>query len=444
VSSKLSLQLQDFFNEQEIESEAVASRFVQRKSSLTGYAFTDTMMHSEFGTKTKSLNDETAYLHLHHAITISKQGLDQRFSEASTLLLKRLVEKFLKEILPKESELEQFKDFQTVKIKDSTCFQLPESYEKEYRGSGGAGSKAMIRIQFEYDFKSGTIYDLSIHSFNHQDQTNSQETLGDIQAGDLLIRDLGYVNIKYLSHVDKNQAFYLNRPGSNIGMYEKNAAGKFKLIDYNKIKKMMETKKISIIEKEVYLSSKKNIKTRLVVELLPKDEYEKRIRKAKKEAVKKKRQLSKNYMSRAALNLFITNIPEQLRGADKLRSLYRIRWQVELIFKTWKSFGLLHETKKMKIKRFETNLYAKLLKILLNWKILWEAYSWYWGKGVFVSLIKFYKLLVGQQSEIKKSLQLGVDALSDELFKLFTMPKSMIQSEIRKGKLSLIKILLMN
>ncbi len=44
---------------------------------------------------------------------------------------------------------------------------------------------------------------------------------------------------------------------------------------------MMIGGKISTIEKEVYLSKEKDIKTRLVIELLPEKEYEKRVRKIK-------------------------------------------------------------------------------------------------------------------------------------------------------------------
>lgn len=384
------------------------------------------------------------YLHLHHDTTVSKQALDQKFSANSTLFLKSLVEKFLREILPKESALEHFSDFKTVKIKDSTCFQLPETYASVYPGSGGAGSKAMIRIQFEYDFKSGTIYDLSVHAFNDQDQTNSQETLADIHKGDLLIRDLGYVNFKYLEYVENKEAYYLNRPSANVGMYEKDTNGDFIKLDFAKIHHAMKINNLDAIEKEVYLSGEKNIKTRLVIELLPQDEYEKRIRKASKEANKKKRQLSVEYKIRAALNLFITNIPKELQAISKVRSLYRLRWQVELIFKTWKSFGALHEIKQMKIDRFNTNLFAKLLLILLNWKILWIAYSEYWQRDIFVSLIKFFKLLINQQIEIRSGIRKGSFYLSKTLLGLLTMPKAMVKSEKKKGKLSLKEILLMN
>ncbi len=88
----------------------------------------------------------------------------------------------------------------------------------------------------------------------------------------------------------------------------------------------------------------------------------------------------------------------------------------------------------MKIERFNTNLYAKLLLILMNWKILWDTLVWYWeSKGMLVSLIKFYKRLVSRQKEISKTVALAAEGLNTEILKLLTLPKAMIELEKRKG-----------
>ncbi|MEI6140130.1 MAG: hypothetical protein WCP85_12765 [Mariniphaga sp.] len=108
-----------------------------------------------------------------------------------------------------------------MSIKDSTYFQLPPAYATLYPGSGGSGSKSMIRINFEYDFKICTIYDLSAHEFNEQDHTDSKSVSEIIQPKNLLIREVGYINQTYIKAIDKASAFYLNRPGATVGMYEK-------------------------------------------------------------------------------------------------------------------------------------------------------------------------------------------------------------------------------
>lgn len=444
VASKLSLRLTDFFKSEEIERLGRESGFIQRRCTLTADSFVKVLMFNDFDNHARSLTDIVSCLFLEHNQTITKQALDLRFTSRSVLFLKTLLEKFLKEMLPDESKLEQFLHFNSVRIKDSTCFQLPPAYADLYPGSGGSGSKAMIRIQFEYDFKSGAIYDLSAHAFNEQDQTDSKSVSENIQPKDLLIRDLGYINQTYIKAIDKASAYYLNRPGAPVGMYEQVKNGRFKQLDYFKIMEMMIADKLNTIEKDVYLSKEKDIKTRLVIELLPEKEYEKRVRKIKQEAQKKGRNVSKDRIVRARLNLFITNIPQELLAPDKLRDLYRLRWQVELIFKTWKSFSKIHETRPMKIERFNTNLYAKLLLILMNWKILWDTLICYWeSKGILISLIKFYKRLVCRQKEITKTITQSPEELKNEILKLLTLPKAIIKLEKKKGKLSLLELILM-
>lgn len=76
-----------------------------------------------------------------------------------------------------------------ILIKDSVCFQIDESLKDDYPGSGGDGSTAAVRIQFEYDLLSGKIHDISLNAFNEQDAKNALSTIELVGQGDLIIRD---------------------------------------------------------------------------------------------------------------------------------------------------------------------------------------------------------------------------------------------------------------
>ena len=65
----------------------------------------------------------------------------------------------------------------------------------------------------------------------------------------------------------------------------------------------------------------------------------------------------------------ITNAHEDIMPLAEASMFYRLRWQIELIFKTWKSLASIDKVKKIKKERFECQLYARLIWILLNWKI---------------------------------------------------------------------------
>jgi len=283
--------------------------------------------------------------------------------------------------------------FKRVLIKDSVCFQIDESLAEYYPGSGGDGSDASIRIQFEYELLSGTITDLSINAFNEQDAKDSLATIEMTKAGDLIIRDLAYMSIAALKKIIEKHAFYLCRPHTGINMYEKINA-EFVEIDFNKITQHLKKNKLSVIEKSVYYGAVEKIATRLIIHLLPVEELEKRLRKANKNAKKKGRKLSKQYKTRAALNLFITNASREKIPPEKVWPIYRLRWQIELMFKVWKSICDIEKVKKVKKERLECYILSRLIFITLAWKMVWTiAKNLFYFSGKALSFFKAFKAL---------------------------------------------------
>ena len=70
--------------------------------------------------------------------------------------------------------------------------------------------------------------------------------------------------------------------------------------------------------------------------------------------------------------LFLTNLP-QTYGIDTLFTLYRIRWQIELVFKTWKSILALHKIRSAKGERVLCEVYGKPILAALSSTITAEA-----------------------------------------------------------------------
>jgi hypothetical protein len=313
---------------------------------------------------------------------------------------------------------------------------------EKYAGSGGNASKSQIRIQFEYDYKTGKIHDLSLHAFNDQDSTNAIQTLSTIQENDLIIRDLGYVVIQVLLGIEERKAFYFNRHNFSSNAYE-NKTDK-NPIDFGEIQKNLKKKGLNSIEKDVYIGADKRLKTRMIIELLPKEQSEARLRKANASAIKKGRKLSKEYKAHICLNVYITNIPPDKLPTDKVRSLYRLRWQVELTFKVWKSIGEIHTVKKMKIERFETMLYAKLIWIMLNWSILWQLTKLFWKEHkLLLSNIKTFKTLKNKLKDFQNAVAQGEASIYDFISGIMEISLKNHLFEKKKNQLSSLEILLL-
>ena len=142
---------------------------------------------------------------------------------------------------------------------------------------------------------------------------------------------------------------------------------------------------------------------RLFFFLLPQSVYNTRIRKANKNARKKGRQLTDEYKARAALNIFITSAPAESIDLETAWNIYSLRWQIELTFKIWKSICKIDKVKKVKKDRLECYIWAKLLMIVLCWRVAWFTATLldrYYGKNL--SFFKAFKTLMHDISSIEQ------------------------------------------
>jgi hypothetical protein len=372
---------------------------------------------------------------------MKKQSLNERFNEYAVTFVKMALEQMLNSQIDR-NKLFDIEGINRILVKDSVCFQLDESFAEKYPGSGGSASKAAVRIQFEYDLLNGNIIDLSLNPYTRQDATDSLETIDLTQEGDLIIRDLAYMSIKVLQKI---KGIFLCRLKSQLAAYELNEeTGEYILIDFKSINHELKTKQINKIEKIVYLGKEK-IKVRLFIYLLPEGEYARRIRNAtKKNASKtKSKTLSKEYKSRAGLNLFITNSADSIIKLENAWKIYKLRWQIELIFKIWKSICNIDKIKKVKEERLECYIFSKLMMIVSGWKVVWQIADWLYKKEhKALSFFKSFKTLVREKmDDLKGFFVLSNKTNKEFLNEFYDTSRSNHLKEQRKGRISVLETL---
>ena len=431
---QLSTEITNLLNADNINQLAKEAGFIKRSGGkIDGFMFLDILLFTHFNFKELSLNDLSIQLKKRYGVEITKQSVDERFGDEAIVFFKLVLEKVLNmSILGELGNV--FTQYGKVRIKDSTSFQLPENMKNEYPGSGGSGSPACIRIQFEYDIKTGKILDLSLHAYTSQDATNAKDTIDTISSGELVIRDLGYIVLQLLRQIEDKGAFYLNRLHSGTDVYEKNKDNEMVLIDFAKLHKQMKRDGTIRIEKQVYVGSKEKFKTRMIIEVVPQRVYQERLRKAKASSAKRKSTISEKRKATLGLTIFITNTDIPI---NEVRLLYTLRWQIELMFKIWKSIGEIDKVKKMKVERFEACLFAKLIWIALNWQIMRRTVSYFFNcKNIEISPYKLFKTLKASLMEFKQVIVNGINnviSFIDEVMEL--SPRNHL-SEKKKGAIT--------
>jgi len=302
-------------------------------------------------------------------VTVKKQSLDERFNEKSADFVKSVLKEVLREQFSNLYSAELLPDFSRIRIKDSTKFMVPANLEEHYKSCGGdtrSCSNASISVQYEYDLKSGEVTDLNITSGDRNDRTDAGETADNMEEGDLILRDLGYFSTPVFANCTEKKAFFLSRLDSSTNVYDESG----NLISFKDIYKSMQES--GMIEKEmsVYVGKQTRLSVRLILHLVPEEVYAQRIReKTKKSKGQGRGQLTEETKIRCRFTLFITNAEESRLSLKRVFPLYRLRWQIELRFKSWKSVFKIGSLQRMKEHRYITLLLAKLLLIIINMQI---------------------------------------------------------------------------
>lgn len=374
-------ELKGYFSKEELEKIAREVGFVQRKGILEAWHFLflcsfigvdvakDTLgkLCSRIGTKLK--------------VMVSVQAIDQRFTNKCVEFLKRILKKLMNDTITSRVKIPTKFDeyFKRIRILDSTGFQLPEIYRTIYPGSGGNSSSAGAKIQLEFDLKSGEFINIEVKSGKDNDCTYGKHVRDTVEAYDLILRDLGYFDLEDYEDINKKGAYYISRVKLNSAVYilntddameyfkngEPKKSSMYKRIDFSEI--MNGLKEAETIEiKGAFVGEEKKMPIRLIIYKHTKKELENIMKTAIKDSTKKGKAKSEKTMNLLGLCIFMTNIPNEILTATQFHEVYSLRWQVELIFKTWKSIYNMAKIKDVKIERFECQLYGKLILVLLS------------------------------------------------------------------------------
>jgi hypothetical protein len=299
-----------------------------------------------------------------------------------------------KKILPTDT-MEVLKQFRDVHICDSSVVSLPDKLEKQHKGLGGTNAKAAIKVQAVFSVISRTFKMIEILAATGNDSSKTTDLAAKLLMMELIIFDLGYYNAKAFRDIDEKGAFFISRVKSNTVFYERNPrkADKYIKIDITKDLKLYNKK---TEDKWIYIGGTTNnrMKVRLVAVRLPNPIAAERIRKARKKAKSKGRELTKGEIRLLAWNVMITNVPEDMMQAKTICELYRIRWQIELIFKCWKGCFGIDEMDNVGDKYFECLMYGRLIVITLMTTVYsWLVYMLYSQSRELLSFLRFFKNL---------------------------------------------------
>jgi hypothetical protein len=322
---------------------ARSTGFIQRQRTLTGSGFAQALVLGGLAVEQPTRKQQQRALS-QTGVKMSVQGLEQRFTPVSVTFMRALLEEALNELIGSEVEAGILASFNGVYLTDCSRFCW-----------GVLGFKLALR----WELQRGQLQ-ISLEDVNRHDQKSQIVDLP-MAAGALHIGDLGFFKLKRFAEWNATDIKWVSR--FKVGTRVYTLAGQ--PVD-------VAAWAASCAEPTamaVQLGTRDKVRCYLHVAPVPADELPKRLARLKEEARLDMKPLSQQRQALAGYTLYITNIPELT--FEQAHILIRTRWQIELLFKLWKSHLHVLTSRTQDPIRQQCEGYAKLLGALIqHWVLL--------------------------------------------------------------------------
>lgn len=348
------------------DAAAHTSGFVQRQSKLTGALFTQTLVFG-FLSNPKASREQLAQTAAALGLSISPQALDQRLNHSGAECLFQVLEAASSTLLTADPlALPLLQRFNAVYLLDSSRISLPDCLAQIWLAGGNqhsskpsAGLKLSLRLNLSTGGLEGPHLDHAICS----DHTLLLQH-APIGAGALRIADLGFFSLDVLQAIAEQGGYWLTR--AQISTVLRTLSGE--RLDLVSFLAAQECAKLDV---PILLGAQHRLSARLLAVRVPQEVADERRRRVREEAKRRGRTPNAKQLALAEWTIFVTNVPGALLSVEEALVLGRARWQIELLFKLWKSQGQIDKWRSAKGAAILCELYAKLLGMLVqHWLML--------------------------------------------------------------------------
>lgn len=383
-----SSELKKFLRPKNLHRIAREVGFIARSRKLTASAFLGICTFFPKPSSYPTLEAMCAELACSYRIHMRPESLWERFGPDAVAFMKEVLAQALKVEFGQRFGLEGLSDFAEIFVMDSTSIHLDEKCAAEFRGSGGVAGAAAAKVQFCIGLLGGSVQELDLH---HGTRSDAGHRVRNVVYNALYLFDLGYFCAENFKAIIEGGGWFISRLRYDASLFHPDG----RPITREGLDRMVaKLKPGKTLDMDVLVFQKARIPVRLVLTKL-KPALGDQIRdKLIKQKGRKGERLSPGRLAFCHVNAFITNIPQEKMPADKLRAVYSLRWQVEIMFKCWKSGLGLDKVRNVGPWQFQCILYGGLLRMLLCQRIFWKAKTVCWKlKGVELSELKGMRYL---------------------------------------------------
>jgi Transposase DDE domain len=358
------------------DSLAKQTGFCQRARKLPGSVFAQSLVFGLLENPDSTLDDYADFAGRHLDLDVSANAFDQRFTPAAVrLMLGLFLEAFKRRLdSARPRLLPILRRFAGVYVRDATLVGLPGCLAELFPGRPGRGDEpaAALKLVLEMEVSSGQFTEVSVLPGTANDKTAAVADKP-LPRGSLLLEDRGFFCGRRMQDHINQGVYVLTRVPSWTAFFEYKGRGR----GYRRLNLLAWLRRLEggSGQRRVVILHKEKLLLRLVAVRVPEKEAEERRQRVREEAKKHQRPVSQKKLEMCQWTILLTNAPESLLRVKEAFEVRRVRWQIELIFKLFKSEGGLERTRSEKPWRVLAELFAKLLAMVVQqWVLLAAGY----------------------------------------------------------------------
>ena len=350
--------------------------------------------------KPNASDEQLAQMAVQCGADVTPQAVEQRHTAKLTRFLEGMFRRATTLVVGSGKTLAPILErFTEVLVLDSTTATLPDGMKESFPGCGGSHNSgaAALKLQVELDLRSGALSHIQIEAGRSPDSATSRQQAV-YPAGSLRITDLGYFNVPVFAAMVLTGVHFLSRLqfGTRVLRREGEAVD---------ILPWLEKQPGPLVDQLILLGKDRRLPCRLIAWRLPEEQANRRRQKLRKETLSKRGQEpSVARMAWCDWTILVTSVPVELLTPPEAVVLYRACWQIELLFKRWKSQDLVAALSGSTEVRQMVRVWARLLAaVVQHWLMVscsWGDPSRSWGK-VCEAIRGFVILLVKALDQLK-------------------------------------------
>ena len=310
------------------------------------------------------------------------------------------------EVAGRREALPLLQQFSGVYVQDSTWITLPDELHETWQGHPKKNHphKAALKLHLRFDVLTGRFQHFQLTDGMTADST-AAKAADPLPRGSLRLADLAYFSLDELEKLTENGIYWISRLKANSYLADETG-------ERLALEKMLKADaENTFIRKSIRIGKRKQLPVYLVAERLSQAETNKRRRSIRHRAKRKAKTPSKTLLRLAGWNLYITNIEAHQLTPKQICVIVGIRWQIELMFKCFKSISELHVSRSQKPYRILSEIYAKLIAVLIQHAVMLVAGY----RHIQQSLIKTAKHIAGYARLLTLNFQRSKTALLETL-----------------------------